>query len=114
MKLMKLHPGQSLAGTAGAVFQEQTLGAATIASGDPLRRAFGMASFATPGTRRLTCINAGSAECATLVEPLTVAGLRPLSKGRVNEQVSDLYSGKNRGEAAARCGSVSILRTALT
>jgi hypothetical protein len=36
-----------------------------IAFRDPLRRAFGMDVFAGPGTQRLTCINAGSAEVYT-------------------------------------------------
>ena len=33
--------------------------------------------------QRLTYINVWSAPCATLVEPLTLAGLRPLPKGSI-------------------------------
>jgi hypothetical protein len=76
-----------------------------------LRRAFGIDG---QEPQRLICINAGSAGCATLVQPPTLAGLRPLLKGRVNVQVSDLYSWKNRAEAATHCGSASVLLAALT
>jgi hypothetical protein len=50
-------------------FTNRRSGGATIAFRETLRRAFGMDAFAGPGTQRLTCINAGSAEVSTTAGP---------------------------------------------
>ena len=80
-------------------FTNRRSAAATIASRDLLRRAFAMIDLHQ-------CRVGGVRHSGRIAHACRAS---PSLEGRVNVQLSDLYSGKNDAEAADRCDSVSIL-----